>query len=65
MKPVNGYSEVDCTGSEEGLENCTVGDFMSENCSQIGVMLHCFNSNEITQSIYTCDWLPLCHVCFS
>ena len=65
MEPVNGYSGVNCTGSEEGLENCTIENLAFENCSQVGVVLHCFNSNEITQSICTCDWLPLCHVCFS
>ena len=67
MQPEPGYSQVNCIGSEEGLESCIVGDLMSESCSQVGVVLHCFNSNEITQSIdlCTCDWLALCHMCFS
>lgn len=40
-----GYSTVKCNGSEERLEKCEIGNLTSHNCSQIAVILQCFNGN--------------------
>ena len=40
------FSHVSCTGNERGLEECTVGNFTSHNCSQAGIV-QCFNGNDI------------------
>ena len=42
-----GFSNVSCTGEEEGLEECTVGNLTSHNCSEVGIVLQCFNGNKL------------------
>ena len=40
-----GYSYVNCSGHEERLEECTIGNLTSHNCSQVAVILQCLNGN--------------------
>ena len=41
-----GFSYVNCTGNERGLENCTVGNLTSHTCSQAGIA-QCYNGSYI------------------
>ena len=38
-----GFSYINCTGDEGGLEECSVGNLTSHNCTKAGI-IHCFNS---------------------
>ena len=38
-----GYSYVNCSGSEEGLEECTIGNLTPHNCSEVALILQCLN----------------------
>ena len=49
-----GYSYVNCSGSEERLEECTIGNLTSHNCSEVALILQCLNSNIRIQNIYVC-----------
>ena len=40
-----GYSHINCTGNEVGLEKCTIGNLTSEPCLQAGIAV-CFNGNK-------------------
>ena len=53
MEPTEiGYSHVSCAGNEERLEECTVGNFTSHNCSEVGIVFQCFNGILIIMSTY-------------
>ena len=40
-----GYSYVNCSGREEGLEECTIGNLTSHNCSHVALILKCLDGN--------------------